>query len=410
MKPNSAIPAPSSEHPQGLSTLAPTESPRLSGRTRIKELDGLRGLAILLVLTFHLNLLQGANSSGSLVDGWFVAVANVGWCGVDLFFVLSGFLITGILYDAKNQPGYFKNFYARRVLRIFPLYYGVLILTFWVIPNIPDSVVPAEKLDRFGRVEISQLWYWCYLSNFAIANVGTWWHGILDVTWSLAIEEQFYLVWPIIVLLMKRRQLMKACAMMMAIALATRILMTISGCNPIATYIGTPARIDSLAAGAFVALLARSQLDLERWRPIAIQFSLASAGILLALFLWRGGLRNMDATVQTVGLTLVSIQLASFLVVVMTAPSQGVLSRILCNRFLVKLGTYSYAIYLFHMPLRALIRDAVYGPQQFLTLFGSRIPGQILFYLIATALTFSVASLSWHFYEKHFLKLKRHFR
>ena len=112
----------------------------------------------------------------------------------------SGLLITGILVDSKGGAGYFWNFYAHRTLRIFPLYYAVVFLSLVVIPNLPPGLVPSGKLANFGRIDGDELWYWLYLSNFSIARAGEWRHGILGISWSLAIEEQFYLEWPLVVL------------------------------------------------------------------------------------------------------------------------------------------------------------------------------------------------------------------
>src|SRR5262245_15687101 len=145
--------------------MAQSESPE-SGRASLQRtrehllaLDGVRGLAILLVLVYHAMLLSEHNTTLAF-DAWFSRVANVGWCGVDLFFVLSGFLITGILLDTKGGPHYFRNFYARRTLRIFPPYYAVVFLALVVIPNLPEGVVPAKKLASFGRIDGDEHWYW----------------------------------------------------------------------------------------------------------------------------------------------------------------------------------------------------------------------------------------------------------
>ena len=131
------------------------------------------------------------------LQSWAFAVANAGWIGVDLFFVLSGYLISGILLDAKCEPGYIGKFWARRALRILPLYYAVVAFSLIILPNIAH---PYAAL--FGRISGDEWSYWLLLSNFSIAQVGMFRHGILDVSWSLAIEEQFYIVWPLIVLLL----------------------------------------------------------------------------------------------------------------------------------------------------------------------------------------------------------------
>src|SRR3982074_1503320 len=160
---------------------------------KIPQLDALRGLAVLLVLlhntdvypSLHLRLISGN-----------------GWMGVDLFFVLSGFLITEILLDTKQSEGYFRNFYARRCLRIWPLYYSVLLFMFVIVPILR----PSEAHTVF-EARSSPWWaYPVFLQNFLIP-IPTMATGALGVTWSLAVEEQFYLVWPLVVRLCTEAQI-----------------------------------------------------------------------------------------------------------------------------------------------------------------------------------------------------------
>ena len=156
----------------------------------IPALDGLRGIAIILVMLHHFTYYRPTSGIDALIG----SVLFFGWTGVDLFFVLSGFLITGILLDTRGSERYFTSFYARRTLRIFPLYYLVLFLAFVVLPKFP-AVHPVLA----GQADVPPQWpYWLYLTNFSIADRG-WVHGWVDVAWSLAIEEQFYLVWPLVI-------------------------------------------------------------------------------------------------------------------------------------------------------------------------------------------------------------------
>src|SRR3981081_3459715 len=203
---------------------------------RIRGLDGLRGIAILLVMIYHQTVAVGSTPVDRFVGFWTLS----GWVGVDLFFVLSGFLITGILYDSRGSTGYFRNFYARRVLRIFPLYYAVVALSLFILPHLPHW-----KLDSLARINGDELWYWTYLSNFSIGAHSEFRHGILDISWSLAIEEQFYLTWPILVLLLSRRWLVTLCCALFVLALAWRSALIFAGVSPITVAVLTPGRVDA---------------------------------------------------------------------------------------------------------------------------------------------------------------------
>ncbi len=396
----------STESSETEATVGPGGVP--SAAVHVPALDGLRGLAILLVLVYHQTLVNPATAVNAF-DSWFFGAASSGWCGVDLFFVLSGYLITGILHDSKHATHYFRNFYVRRTVRIFPLYYGVVFLALVVLPNLPEGVVPASKLANFGRVEGDEIWYWLYLSNFSIANAGAWRHGILDISWSLAIEEQFYLVWPTVVLLLSRRALMRLCAALVVFALALRVGMSLAGVSWIAIYVLTPARIDLLAIGAFIALAARDPAGIAPLVRPARRVAVAAAVPLALWFFAHGELRVKDPLVHTLGFTLLGLLFGGLLVATLASPPGRAAHRLFTARGMRAFGKYSYALYLFHVPLRALLRDTVFGRAQFPSFLGSELFGQLLFYGAATALTFAMALASWNLYEKQFLKLKRYF-
>jgi peptidoglycan/LPS O-acetylase OafA/YrhL len=379
---------------------------RDSGR-HIPALDGLRGLAILLVILYHHTLMR----QETLFDRVYVNLARLGWSGVDLFFVLSGFLITGILYDSKGSRHYFRNFYVRRTLRIFPLYYAVVFFSLIVLPR----AWPAwglTQLDRSAMEDRSQAWYWLYLQNFLFARDENLGHPALAVSWSLAIEEQFYLVWPVVVSLLSRRHLIWTCGALILTALSLRIWMVSAGVHPTTIYVLPFNRMDALATGALLALLVRGEGMGPRLLFWARQ--LWPAALLLVLGIWYldGPLDNRDATgplMQAVGYSALAWLFGSLLVLALDPQPRAFVPRVFTWPLLRAFGKYSYALYLFHVPVRRIFRDTWFPVDSFPTWLGSPLPGQLLFYFAATAPAFILAWLSWHLYEKQALKLRRLF-
>jgi peptidoglycan/LPS O-acetylase OafA/YrhL len=380
--------------------LSTQDNAQLGGHRRIPTLDGLRGLAILMVMLFHMTLL----TSTTLLDRVWINIAGYGWVGVDLFFVLSGFLITGLLLDAKGGAAYFRNFYARRILRIFPLYYFVVVLSLVILPHIHNA-----KSEKFGAIKGDEWWYWVYLSNYIIGYRHAFRHGILDVSWTLAIEEQFYLLWPAVVFLFDRKTILKLCAALIAVAIITRSTMNFYGLSPITILTFTPCRMDALLMGAVVALLIRAPGGIDRLFRWARFLALALGIIMLVYLIWQGPSWDDGRFGQCLGYTCNAILFASCLLLSLRLKSHKLPSRFLNHPILIQLGRYSYALYLFHFPIRAVIRDTLYGPTKFATFLGSQMPGQILFYAIAMSISFCAAWISWHAFEMHFLKLKRLF-
>jgi peptidoglycan/LPS O-acetylase OafA/YrhL len=365
----------------------------------LPALDGVRGLAILLVFLHHETVL----TSRTPFDQGLLTLTGLCWCGVDLFFALSGFLITGILFDARGGRGYFRNFYARRALRIFPLYYAFLFLMFFVLPRVPHAGSEnwSGALGHGG-------WYWGYLSNFFIARNGHWTGGVLDVSWSLAIEEQFYLVWPLVVFLCGRRTLLWVCAAVVAGSAVLRCCLLGAHVNPLAVYVLTPTRLDALALGAWVALAARGEAGFLWPRQLACALAPPAAAIVLTLILTRHT-DYADPWMQVAGYTALAVLAASAAVAGASAAPGSLPHRLLTCRPLRGLGKYSYALYLFHKPVGGALREAVGASGCFPTVFGSQVPGQMAFYLFAGAAACGAAWLSWRGLESPILRLKSYF-
>jgi peptidoglycan/LPS O-acetylase OafA/YrhL len=373
---------------------------------RIPALDGLRGIAILLVILYHHTVMRPQTA----FDAIYVNVARLGWAGVDLFFVLSGFLITGLLHDFKGKPHYFRNFYVRRALRIGPVYFAFVFFTLQVSP----WLWPDTDLARMGRDAMagrSEAWYWLFLQNILFAREGNLGHPNLAVTWSLGIEEQFYLLWPFVVLLANRRRLMWACAALVVIAPVIRTTLVLGGAEPVVPYVLPFCRMDALAAGAWVALAVRSPVEMQpRLRTWARLVLPAAAAVVFGLWYLEDP-RDHEAwnepATQSVGYTALALLFAALLALSVMAPVGSRLSRALGTPPLRMFGRYSYALYLVHVPVRRFIRDEYFPVASFPTWLDSPLPGQLLFYVVATAPALALAWASWHVLEAPILRLRR---
>lgn len=319
-----------------------------------------------------------------------------GWVGVQLFFVLSGFLITNILLSTKNAQNYFRSFFGRRSVRIFPLYFVSLAVGLFLIPLITGTALEGSE---------HQIWLWTYLSNWAAPlgrEVASYPH-----MWSLAVEEQFYLVWPFVVYFMSRKGLFRLCVALTFIALATRIGIRVMDGSTEAAYQFTICRIDAIALGAMSAIIFRNPrltnfLEVHRSR---LRITLLIATI-VTVVITRGAPR-VGVLTQTYGYTLFAIIAALFVLdIVLSTGENDWLSRLLSAPILRKAGTYSYAAYVIHKPLHHLVGLPML--QHFNVADPS--PAIALLYFAALSLVvFNLAFLSFHVIEKHFLALKRHF-
>ena len=371
------------------------------GKKHLPALDGVRGLAILLVLIYHQTVL----SPGCRLDAAFGRVARFGWCGVDLFFVLSGFLITGILLESREEPRYFRNFYARRILRIFPLYYAVLAFAFIVLPRISLGL-PSDPAALGAR----KAFYWLYLGNYLMAVDGRFPNEILSVTWSLSIEEQFYLVWPLVVFLLSRKAISRLCMAIIAVMFLLRLVLVLAGYGPIPIYVLTPLRQDGLAVGALLATILGGETAL----PPAFDSTVRRMAFLsgaLSILIWAlpDDYQWFSPQMQEFGYSSLALFFGALLVLAMRSKDRSPIARLFNSRALRFLGKYSYALYLFHYPIKAWVRSRVWQGGPFPSLFGSRLPAQLLFYVEASAPAIALAVLSWHLYEKRFLSLKKFF-
>ena len=352
---------------------------------RIKELDGIRGAAILFVLAYH----YFSNGAGinNPIGRQFLKLFSIGWSGVDLFFVLSGFLIVGILLDAKSSSNYFSSFYIRRALRILPLYYLLLTL-FLILPIFISN-------DGIFKLTFPFWSYLLFIQNLFMIkfDLGASWLG---VTWSLAIEEQFYLLLPILVWKLDKKRLVYIFICLIAMAPIIRVLF-----DGLGSYVFAFARSDSILTGGLLAIAYRDQkvksLLTQNINLLFVLFFifLIGAGALIfsghgqigdaLLHLWMGALYSL------------------LLVICILSPSK-LTTILISNPILIWLGTRSYSIYLFHIPIMLLAHQFLIGNPYFSNWH------EFYINVLASVITFIFAELSFRFFESFFLSYGKSFQ
>jgi peptidoglycan/LPS O-acetylase OafA/YrhL len=347
----------------------------------VPALDGLRGFAMFLVLVYH------------IVDylPWRKPFA-VGWCGIELFFVLSGFLITGLLLDSEGERHRLRNFYLRRALRILPLYYLVLIglyLSIWLGGNAASERVLAE-----------QHWFWLLIQNMHMALNGWYKPMYFSHFWSLAVEVQYYVVWPVVLVLVGAQRGLIVCALVAATSFTLRNALPIS--FPY-SYAATFMRLEGVMIGSVLAILMRTRRELlGRLAPLV----LVGAGVPLVLFaLTPDGLHISSPWVIRIGYPLLALFFAAVLVSIFDTGRVGRASRaVFASRFCLWIGKYSYGIYLSHWVIHLKLRQPLLD---WLTpLVGSLPVASTISFLIQGLLSIGFSVVSYHLVELPMMRLK----
>lgn len=383
--------------PESVCSHAPAATSIWQRGAHITQLDGVRGLAILIVTLYRFG-------RDMPTDSWLGRVLAMplaaGERGVELFFVLSGFLITGILIDAKAQStySYFANFFARRSLRIFPLYFASLFLFLLVVPAL---MAIAGTEHPFGEAQSRQVYLWTYLTNVCMSIEDRWCFGALDHFWSLAVEEHFYLVWPLVIFCCRERTSLWIAALVGAVCCAARTAWVTLDVSDVAPAVLTLFRCDALLLGAALALVARSPQGLMRWRTPAM--CLWPCMLIVGVLIELSGRRLF-----MLGEAVWPLAWAGMLIVLLTSQTSSLLARGFNRWWLRNLGRYSYAMYVFQSPLIPLMAPllAWAGVRSFA---GGGVPAHLLAMAVMCTATYALAWLSWHAYEKHWLALKRWF-
>jgi peptidoglycan/LPS O-acetylase OafA/YrhL len=373
-----------------------------TGPARFEALDGLRAIAIAWVLLWHFTPGRDPNQGISAIV---FKLATLGWTGVDLFFVLSGFLITGILLRAKlnNQP--FAYFIICRILRIVPLYTLALLLLFFIIP------IVLAPYPIPGAIE--QLRYWLFFANYKF-NIAPPLGGLfrVDHFWSLAIEMQFYLVWPLVIFHATPRTVFKIALVILAGAFMARAAAVYMGSNSDLTFAFTPFRIDGLIVGSLLAVARATGVKFG----IRCLYAILIAGFAFALLvIWfdhaTAVLKRPDAGVLNAWLRVLlpGVMSITFGALMWLALQKNRLSLFLSHAAFKPLARYSYGIYVIHFIMSPLFERA-FGPEVLRQWTGGRDLPIYIYFVLASACSVIAAMLSYHLFELHFLQLKEKLR
>jgi peptidoglycan/LPS O-acetylase OafA/YrhL len=345
---------------------------------RIPELDGLRGLAILLVLVFHCAAFQTTRHSFAY---FLLLPRGLMWSGVDLFFVLSGFLIGGILLDSKNSPTYYSTFYLRRIHRIFPLYY--LLVSLQIVGSflIPGSFLFESRVPTWP--------FLLFVQNFGFGITRA--PLLLAVTWSLAIEEQFYLLLPLAVRTLSRRAIFTMVVVCIVSAPVLRTILFLAGLRAEQISELLPCRADALALGVLAAILMRHEAA-KLW----VRQNIAAGYFYFVVLLCGSASMMKWPTSRFTGAfvyCLVDQMYFCLLILLLLSPLRP-MTWIFRSKWLGWLGTVSYCVYLIHLVIwRSVFRIAGYSEPSITNISSFSLAA------LALLVIFSLAQLSWTYLE-----------
>jgi peptidoglycan/LPS O-acetylase OafA/YrhL len=350
---------------------------------RIDLIDGFRGLASMLVIAYH-----------------YLPLFSFGWIGVDLFFVLSGLLITGSLVESLGSNNYFFSFYLKRILRIVPLYFAVLLSFFVVLP----ILLPALVSTSFAGMLDGQAWYWLFGINIYDAFNG-WPANILFVPyWSLGCEMQFYFLWPFVVAIvykLNKKWFPFVLVLLMALAMLFRIFGNYSGSFTSAfTYVLLPARIDAFAMGALLYFLFSEKM-LEVLLRKGWIFSLTALFVACAIILYEGNAWHFDTPIiSRYGFTLNAFFWGGLIAYTQTGGNRF-LSKIFSSSWMRSAGKYSYGMYILHVPVKVILLKYIPINSTSSAMYYAAM-------LFALVITIVLSYASYHLLEKRFLRLKKY--
>jgi len=314
------------------------------GTSRITQLDGLRGIAILVVVLYHfVGLALQARGVGSLnlPEKVIMYTTLVGWCGVDLFFVLSGFLIGSILLRSRNSDNFFKTFYVRRFFRIVPICYALFIL--FILLRLTPIHHPTAEIFEKDRIPL--FYYFLFIQNIGMGLYKTFGPLSIGVTWSLAVEEQFYLIIPLIIYYINPKYYKYVIAAGLLMAPISTLLLP----NFYQHYTWLVCRINSPMIGFMIALLIQNE-EFRSFVKRNLNWFFAASAILLIIT----ALGHAYTTLGFINHSLSGINFGLILVIALSI-EKGFWFRLLTSPFLLFMGKISYCFYLYHLTINGLL-------------------------------------------------------
>ncbi len=367
---------------------------KLNNRFYYPSLDGLRFFAFLVVFFHH--SLQNIHSDHMLINFFLIIIQKNGWVGVDLFFVLSGFLITTLLLKERSTLGKFSliNFWIRRSLRIWPLYYLALLFGFFVGP-----IFFPNPLINHSRVWEELPWYLVFLGNWKVSLDGYSQYAQISHLWTISLEEQFYLLWPVILIFIKGfKSSFAAGIIILSISIFSRFILASWGVQHPGIYTNTLARIDTLTIGALLALFyfyspaIFSKIKMFSSFPMIILILSA-----LAVYLYRIYLFDPSQTINIVMGFLIIALFMSYLVF-MALQKNTKINKLLAIKMFVWLGKISYGLYIWHILALEITDHLITNPNM-----------RYISILLSFIITVILGYLSYRFYESKFLIIKDRF-
>jgi peptidoglycan/LPS O-acetylase OafA/YrhL len=350
---------------------------------RIKQLDGLRGIAVILVLLFHYLNNSYSNSESTYLNQFEISISkitSIGWVGVNLFFVLSGFLIATTLLNNRKSSSFFSTFYLRRFSRIIPIYFLLLLLYFFFASYFKyiDTVLFEKPIPLYH--------YFLFIQNFVMSSQGHFGPNALTPTWSLAVEEQFYLLIPFLIFYLTDKQLLFCCLLLMS----TSPIFRFYSSNWYQEYTHFLSRMDAPCYGVLAALLIKNK---NWWIFLKKNLFILFGTFIILIFLF------LVMHFKCLNHSIISIVFFFALLGILELQANHFIYKLLSSKLFTTIGLYSYFIYLYHQLINGLL---------FLSFSKNLNPvlenhQDYLIEITALLITFILAKVSYKYLESKFI-------